>query len=142
MTKNHQNGKLDKVAEQKPEASSREELARPVNPSGNAHAQSSRANGLSEQASQPAAELHHIPKAYEFEQSENEGAALADVAFDAVEHAFKKRAQERAQRFVALANATMASFANGMAARSAEIRTTYLPDNYGRPELPQGEEKR
>jgi hypothetical protein len=89
----------------------------------------------------PAQDMQNIPAGYGLEQSENEGAALADMAFDAVEYAFQKRAEERARRFVQMANATMASFASGMEARSSEIRSTYLPENYSRRELPQGEDE-
>jgi hypothetical protein len=92
-------------------------------------------------APQPAQDMQNIPAGYGLEQSENEGTRMADLAFDAIEYAFQKRAEERAQRFVQMANAMMASFAKGMAARSSEIRSTYLPENYSRRELPQGEDE-
>jgi hypothetical protein len=128
MTKsNHsQNSKIEKVAP-KPDKPV-EELARSHSPAkGEIKLSKPATPSQPPAAPQPAADLQDIPKDYGFEQSENEGTALADVAFDAVERAFQQRAQERAQRFVQMANATMASFANGMAARSAEIRASHLP---------------
>ena len=124
MTTPNDNNKLSKAAGQTPQ-----ELVRPTHPSAKSEMKLSESADSSQSpaAPQPAADLKGIPKGYGFEQSENEGAALADVAFDAVERAFQQRAQERAQRFVEMANATMASFASGMAARSAEIRAAHLP---------------
>jgi hypothetical protein len=126
MTKpNNPNHKLDKVTEQTPQqAKPNEELARPIHPSAKGEIKPTESAAPGQP---PATNLQGIPKGYGFEQSENEGAELADVAFDAVERAFQQRAQERAQRFVEMANATMASFASGMAARSAEIRAAHLP---------------
>ena len=133
---NNQNSKLDKGTGQLPQS---EGIAR----AGVGNSPITRPTPLADAPvptpPPPIADMQNIPADYGLQQSENEGAALADIAFDAVEHAFQKRAQERAQRFVAMANATMASFAQGLSARSAEIRTTYLPESYSRRELPQGE---
>ncbi len=135
----NQNSKLDKVTGQPPQS---ESIAR----AGAVNSPTTRPTPPTDvpvpTPPPPIVDMQNIPADYGLQQSENEGAALADMAFDAVEHAFQKRAQERAQRFVAMANAAMASFAKGMAARSAEIRTTYLPESYSRRELPQGERER